>query len=892
MPDSFDVFISYKREDQAFAEMLREHLMTWGYTAWMDAHNIPAGAYWPDEIDRGLNASQVVIGVLSPRAVASRNVKNEWDWSIVNGKRLLLLMIEPCVVPMNYISINYIDSVNDQAAGLARLQAALTSPTPPPSPVDPCRDYLQALYDRINTYLAQTIIKVRPDDLHTPEPIPLRSERTRGAVDALFEKRDEIDPLFMIGGIRQEPVRLDGDFRAAFEYFDGRVLLLGEPGAGKTITLLHFGRDAVVQRIQDPSKPLPVLVIIPTWDAEKQTPLAEWLVSSYGAPPDVTRIVAEGRALLLLDGLDELGGERKEPDPNDPHERIRYDPRQRFMGIIPADNQIIVTCRVQDYEEIGEKIALKGAVTLRKLADAQIRDYLSAEVPDLWAELETDEELRDVARTPLLLSLFAFGYKDQGEEAARLRDLRESPSEMREVIFRQYVQRRYDHEANKLKLRQPPETLPFTVDELYEALGHAAMESTAEWRKENVLIPGDFGLSGERLPIFTELAVRLHLLTLGEENTFRFIHLLLRDHFGFLYALPRLYDEDTAVRYHAAEALGLIGDVRAVEPLIATLRDVDDDVRHSAADALGKIGGTAVEPLLVALRDVDAEVRCRAADALGKIKDVRAVEPLIATLRDTDVGARYHAAEALGLIGNVRAVEPLIATLRDTDVGVRDTAADALGQIGDVRAVEPLIATLRDTDFGVRSTAAAALGQIGDVRAVEPLIAALHDANHWVRYLAADALGQIGDVRAIDPLFAVLRDADVEVLHHAAEALGRIGAPAVESLLTALRDKDESVRGAAAKSLGQTRDARAVEPLITALHDADAKVRHHAAGALGEIGDARAVEPLIALLSDTTKPWRFLSKRICDAAATALEQIGTPEARAAVEAWRREQNKG
>jgi hypothetical protein len=45
----------------------------------MDQYDIPVGAYWPDEIDKGLSACTVVVGVISPDAVASRNVKNEWD---------------------------------------------------------------------------------------------------------------------------------------------------------------------------------------------------------------------------------------------------------------------------------------------------------------------------------------------------------------------------------------------------------------------------------------------------------------------------------------------------------------------------------------------------------------------------------------------------------------------------------------------------------------------------------------------------------------------------------------------------------------------------------------------------------------------------------------------
>ncbi|MEO0160809.1 MAG: HEAT repeat domain-containing protein [candidate division WOR-3 bacterium] len=51
-----------------------------------------------------------------------------------------------------------------------------------------------------------------------------------------------------------------------------------------------------------------------------------------------------------------------------------------------------------------------------------------------------------------------------------------------------------------------------------------------------------------------------------------------------------LKDEDSYVRRYAAEALGKIGDNRAVEPLIAALKDEDSDVRRYAEEALKKIG--------------------------------------------------------------------------------------------------------------------------------------------------------------------------------------------------------------------------------------------------------------------------------------------------------------
>jgi len=193
--------------------------------------------------------------------------------------------------------------------------------------------------------------------------------------------------------------------------------------------------------------------------------------------------------------------------------------------------------------------------------------------------------------------------------------------------------------------------------------------------------------------------------------------------------IKALGDKNEYTRYHAAIALGEIGDKRAVEPLIKALRDKDEvwDVRESAVYALGKIGDGAVEPLIKFLGDEDWRVRSRAAIALDDIGDKLAVEPLIKALEDEDWRAHKYAAEALVKIGDKRAVEPLIKTLGDKNSYVRIRAAQAIGKIGDKRAVEPLIKALSDDEPWVRGNAAEALGEIGDKRAVEPLIKALED---------------------------------------------------------------------------------------------------------------------------------------------------------------------
>lgn len=112
--------------------------------------------------------------------------------------------------------------------------------------------------------------------------------------------------------------------------------------------------------------------------------------------------------------------------------------------------------------------------------------------------------------------------------------------------------------------------------------------------------------------------------------------------------------------------------------------------------------------------------RWRAAEALGELGDSRAVRPLIEALEDEHVEVRWKAAKALGILDGREPVLPLIGSLEDDSLWVRMGAAWALGKIGDPRAVEPLIRLLDDAKPRVRRMAAWALGRIGNPRALGP----------------------------------------------------------------------------------------------------------------------------------------------------------------------------
>ncbi|RKY36993.1 MAG: hypothetical protein DRP72_03565, partial [Candidatus Omnitrophota bacterium] len=144
------------------------------------------------------------------------------------------------------------------------------------------------------------------------------------------------------------------------------------------------------------------------------------------------------------------------------------------------------------------------------------------------------------------------------------------------------------------------------------------------------------------------------------------------------------------------------------------------------------------------LKSEDSYVREQAAIALGEIGDKRAIEPLINTLKDRNSDVRKYAAIALGKIGDKKAVEPLINALEDKSWGVCKHAIIALGKIGDKKAIELLINVLR-TDWIVREQAAIALVKISQP-AIEPLINALKDKNPGVRKQVAIAYIKIAGI--------------------------------------------------------------------------------------------------------------------------------------------------
>ncbi len=140
-----------------------------------------------------------------------------------------------------------------------------------------------------------------------------------------------------------------------------------------------------------------------------------------------------------------------------------------------------------------------------------------------------------------------------------------------------------------------------------------------------------------------------------------------------------LGQKDPLMRKHAIYMLGLSGNEEYIPTLISAMRDPEKAVRGQAVQSLARIGKPAGRYVLPLLHDKDWRVRYRAAEALGLIGDPGAVNPLILTLPDERDHVRYMAAKSLGLIRDPSAREPLEKCLADDNPFVRSMAASALG---------------------------------------------------------------------------------------------------------------------------------------------------------------------------------------------------------------------
>ncbi len=189
-----------------------------------------------------------------------------------------------------------------------------------------------------------------------------------------------------------------------FEEYGRSLLILGDPGGGKTITLLQLAEMLVAEARSDPGQPIPVVLNLASWGQEKR-PLAEWLVEEifiqYGVPRHLSRAwIEQNQWLYLLDGLDEVADEVQ---------AACVAAINEFRGMYPAE--MVVCSRIGEYEQLPQKLNLATAVHIQALSDEQVAGYLAG------AEgTGRDPALAELAHSPLFLGIMVLAFGGASDE--------------------------------------------------------------------------------------------------------------------------------------------------------------------------------------------------------------------------------------------------------------------------------------------------------------------------------------------------------------------------------------------------------------------------------------------------------------------------------------------
>lgn len=311
--------------------------------------------------------------------------------------------------------------------------------------------------EEIAEHLAQAVrnqweTEVQVRRVNDPYPMTVR---WRAAPDDLVESW----PLLQatagdwpgeLGSVSEEwansPAELEGSGAEITRVFTERVptrrlLVLGGPGAGKTVLLSRLVLGLLHRRMTSAAGPhtsaVPVLFPLATWNPTRQDLyawMAERLASDYPtlaepAPKRYGQIDRArgllGRRLILpvLDGFDEI------PTP------LRAAALSAINEALPMGHPVVLSSRVGEYREVlyphfGLPARLAGAagIELRPLDAEDVAAYLRRDAgaggyaADRWgpvaAQLGTATPLGEALRTPLMLFLARAIYNPRPGESS------------------------------------------------------------------------------------------------------------------------------------------------------------------------------------------------------------------------------------------------------------------------------------------------------------------------------------------------------------------------------------------------------------------------------------------------------------------------------------------
>jgi HEAT repeat protein/3',5'-cyclic AMP phosphodiesterase CpdA len=719
------------------------------------------------------------------------------------------------------------------------------------------------------------------------------------------------------------------------KYAPNHVLLVGRPGSGKSTALVRLLVAMAQQALQNPHSQIPVLVELRTYNIYYKTSVLDLVQASLKRRKlrlnleTIEDELAEGRFLLLMDGINEL--------PDDEARRSIKEFRLDY-----SDVPMVFTTRDLG---VGGDLGIEKKLEMQSLTQAEVEKFVRECMPGGSQQTleQLRQRLRELGQTPFVMWMLYFIVQKTGRvpsgagsafrEFTQLYERRSKDDAPVSEESRRWWSRLLEHLGFEMMQADKPTDFRLTISKreaediltkvldsekfdkprdyalrwLEDLLKHHLIQVTSNDQLEfchqliqeyyaaeillQMLLQKPSPLSDETLKReylnylkWTEpLALMLELVE-DEKQALRVVELALEVDLKLgarlAGAVKAEWQEKTVGLVAGLEIpqklkILLLGVTRSdsVVPLLEThLVSNKSSIRENVIAALGQLGSEkAISLLHSALTDKNSDIRESAVEALSQIGSDTAIFVLRLALLDTYAPVSGRAVEKLCEIGSEAAISALRSAQSnpETDSYVRGKITGRLGRFVSEDMISALTQQLTNENFFVRLEAVKKLGAIGSESTIHVLCQALNDDFSLVRAEAVSALGQIGSEAVVPALCKALTDEDGQVQLDASISLGRLKSEtAVPALIQTLKHTNPNVRVQASIVLGQIVSEASLPALVQALADENSKVRSFAARALGEIGSEAAVSTLLKTLTED------VAADVRSSAAEALGEIG------------------
>jgi hypothetical protein len=523
----FDVFLCHNSEDKPAVREIARRLVAEDIDPWLDEEQIRPGTSWQTVLGQQIETiksaavfvgksglgpwqNQEVQALLSqfvnracpviPVILSSADKTPTLPWTLANlhyvdFRAQNLDPIEQLIwgitgkkpsAKERLIPENKEPGASRKLSAKTRLYAPLLKSPDPEQAVQ-----LEILRLRVKEYWVDGVLK---HSLHNEVLISLGKQQMDKAVDAPWKYTVEVAYPVELPSLEKR------DITAVYDA-TGSLLVLGEPGSGKTTTLLDLARTLLARAGNDNKERVPVVLNLSSW--KKKQPLAEWisgeLSEKYRVPRKIAHLWLQDNYLLpLLDGLDEVPT------------ALQPDCVTAVNAYIDEFNPsgLAVCCRLNEYRWLPERLKLNGAICLEALDADEAADYLKrarGELAALRQAIASDSALRELARTPLMLSIMSLAFLGGG--ADELIGQKGGSSEVRrKQIFRLYVEQMFQRKGT-----MPSFPKGKTVTWLSWLAGKMKEQSESVFLVEG-LQPGWLGTRAQRLAYGTVVALSVALI--------------------------------------------------------------------------------------------------------------------------------------------------------------------------------------------------------------------------------------------------------------------------------------------------------------------------------------------------------------------------------------------